>query len=44
MNCFALNEYEYFGSNRTTKRGGGVGLYVSKYLQIKHRKDLDKNI
>ena len=32
MNCFALNECEYLGSNRTTKRGGGVGLYVSKYL------------
>ena len=44
MNCFALNEYECLGSNRTTKRGGGVGLYVSKYLQIKHRKDLGKNI
>ena len=27
MNCFALNEYEYLGSNRTIKRGGGVGLY-----------------
>ena len=44
MNCFALNEYEYLGSNRTIKKGGSVGLYVLKHLQIKHKKDLDKNI
>ena len=26
MDCFAMNNYEYFGSNRPEKRGGGVGL------------------
>ena len=26
------------------KRGGGVGLYVSKHLEFKIRNDLDKNI
>ena len=42
--CFTLNEYEFLGSNRTQKRGGGVGLYVSKHLEFKNRNDLDKNI
>ncbi len=36
--------YEYFGSNRPNKKGGGVGLYVSKQLEYKSRNDLDKNI
>ena len=42
--CFTLNEYEFLGSNRTQKRGEGVGLYVSKHLEFKNRNDLDKNI
>ena len=40
VNCFTLNNYEYFGSNRPEKRGGGVGLYVSKQLEHKSRNDL----
>ena len=30
------------GSNRSTKRGGGVGLYVSNQLDFKNRTELDK--
>ncbi len=44
MDCFAMNNYKYFGSNRPEKRGGGVGLYVSKQLEYKIRNDLTKNI
>ncbi len=39
-----MNNYEYFGSNRTEKRGGGVGIYVSKQLEYKIRNDLTENI
>ena len=42
--CFTMNNYEYFGSNRLEKRGGGVCLYVSKELEYKIRNDLTKNI
>ena len=42
--CSTLKEYEFLGSYRTQKRGGGVGLYVSKHLEFKNRNDLDKNI
>ncbi len=44
MDCFTLNEHKYFGSNRPNKKGGGVGLYVSKHLEYKSRNDLDKNV
>jgi exonuclease III len=44
MDCFTMNNYEYFGSNRPEGRGGGVGLYVSKQLEYKTRNDLTKNI
>ena len=44
MDYFALNNYEYFGSNRLNKRGGGVGIYVSNHLESKSRNDLTKNI
>jgi hypothetical protein len=37
MKCFTLNVYEYLGSNRSSKRGGGVGLYVSRQLDFKSR-------
>ncbi len=43
-NCFTLNNYEYFGSNRPEKRGGGVGLYVSKQLEHKSRTNLTKDV
>jgi hypothetical protein len=36
-----MNNYEYFGSNRPERIGGGVGLYVSKQTP---RNDLSKNI
>ena len=44
MDCYTLNEHEFFGSNRPNKRGGGVGLYISKQLKFKSRNDLDKNV
>ena len=43
FNCFSMNNYEYFGTNRADKRGGGVGLYVSKQLEYKNRNELTKN-
>jgi hypothetical protein len=33
-----------FCSIRSNKKGGGVGLYVSKQLECKSRNDLDKNV
>ena len=44
IDCFTLNNYEYFGSTRTYKRGGGVGIYVLKPLEYKIRDDLTENI
>ena len=44
MDCFNLENYEYLGSSRTTKKGGGVGLYILKQLEFKSRDDLTKNI
>ena len=44
LNCFSMNNYEYFGTNRVDKRGGGVGLYVSKQLECKIWNDLTTNI
>ena len=44
MDCYTLNEHKFFGSNRPNKRGGGVGLYISKQLKFKSRNDLDKNV
>jgi hypothetical protein len=41
---FKLPKYEYIGSNRTNKKGGGVGIYVSKQLQYNIRKDLKTDI
>ena len=41
---FALKDFDYFGSNRLDKRGGGVCIYVSNQLESKHRNDLTKNI
>ena len=41
---FELLNYDYIGSNRTNKKGGGVGLYVAKQLQHKIRKDLKTEI
>ena len=44
-NCdtFQLKEYNYVGSNRTSKRGGGVGMYISKNIKYQIRKDLTEN-
>ena len=42
--CFIMNNYEYFGSNRLDKRGGSVCLYISKELECGIRNDLTKNI
>ena len=44
MDCYTLNEHEYFGSNRPNKRGVGVCLYISKQLKFKSWNDLDKNV
>ena len=41
---FNLNGYKYIGTNRSKKRGGGVGMYISKQLSFKIRDDLAQNI
>ena len=41
---FNLPGYDYIGSNRENKRGGGVGMYVSKQLQYKTRNDISINV
>jgi exonuclease III len=33
---FNLNGYKYIGTNRSKKRGGGVGMYISKQLSFKN--------
>ena len=35
--CFALNDYEYYCSNRSTKKGGGLGLYVNIIARVIYR-------
>ena len=46
INCenFELIDYNYIGLNRINKKGGGVGMYISKQIQYKIRKDLNENI
>jgi exonuclease III len=39
-----LKGYEYIGPNRPKKRGGGVGIYVTKQLKYKSRIDLTRNL
>ena len=41
---FNIKDYEYIGSNRANKRGGGVCMYISKQLIFKIRDDLVQNI
>ena len=41
---FNIKDYEYIGSNRANKRGGGVGMYISKQLIFKICDDLVQNI
>ena len=35
-----IDDYNYVNANRTHKKGGGVGIYVTKNLQFKTRDDL----
>jgi hypothetical protein len=46
INCenFELIDYNYIGLNRINKKGGGVGMYISKQIQYKIRKDLNENM
>ena len=37
---FQLENYNYINSNRYHKKGGGVGLYVTKNIQFKTRDNL----
>ena len=37
---FKLEEYDYISSNRVNKKGGGVGIYVTKETKYTIRKDL----
>ena len=41
---FNLNGYKYIGTNRSKRRGGGVGMYISKQLSFKICDDLAQNI
>ena len=44
INDFGLEGYKYNGVNRQTKKGGGVGLYVTEEINYKMRDDIGKNI
>ena len=41
--CININGYEYYGKNRDTKKGGGVGFLIRNTLRYKPRPDLCKN-
>ena len=41
---FDLPTCNYVGTNRTNKKGAGVGIYTAKQLKYKIRKDLNTNI
>ena len=44
MNDYNLEKHTYISSNRSKRKGGGVGLYVSNQLDFKIRNDLTKNL
>ena len=44
MDCFSLDNFDYLDTNRSKKKGGGVGFYVWKHLKFKSRNDLTKNL
>ena len=43
-NRLNVPEYQFFGSHRKQKKGGGVGILVSQELQCRPRKDLCLNV
>ena len=40
---FKLDSYDFFKVNRTSRNGGGVGIYISKNMNFKLRRDLNIN-
>ena len=38
---FNLDKYNFIENHRTTRKGGGVGLYIRENLEYTERKDLD---
>ena len=41
---FKLNQYDYINSNRSDKKDGGVGIYVTRQIQYKIRKYLNPKV
>ena len=47
MIFFKLDNYDFVNANRTSRNGGGVGIYITKDMNFKLRRDLiinDENI
>jgi hypothetical protein len=44
-NCtdYKLDNFNFVSANRNTKKGGGVGMFISDGLNFKFRPDLDIN-
>ena len=40
---YKLDNYDFVNVNRTSKCGGGVGIYIKKGIQYKIRRDLNIN-
>ena len=43
-NNFGLEGYKYIGVNRSNKKGGGVGIYMTEKFNYKLRNDLSTNV
>ena len=40
---FELDNYDFVNANRTSRNGGGVGIYITKDMNFKLRRDLNIN-
>ena len=40
---FELDNYDFVNANRTSRNGGGVGIYIIKDMNFKLRRDLNIN-
>mgnify|MGYP002804047169 FL=1 len=40
---FKLDNYDFVNANRTSRNGGGVGIYITKDMNFKLRRDLNTN-
>ena len=43
-NFLKLDNHDFININRSTKSGGGVGMYIANHMKYKTRNDLNTNI